>query len=203
MDTAANEYQVCYKCHSVRNMANPVVTRDQGDNNIAHEFAQTNASFHPVEGQGRSTDVPSLLQGLNTTSIIYCSGCHGSDNANGPQGPHGSVYRPILRAQYETRDMTFESPQAYALCYSCHSRASILADESFRFHKLHVVDSKTACATCHDPHGVEQNTHLINFDTLVVQPAATGMGPGFTDLGVRRGACTLSCHGKEHDNLGY
>ena len=41
------------------------------------------------------------------------------------------MYEPLLAYNYETRDPVTESQQAYALCYKCHLRRSILADESF------------------------------------------------------------------------
>jgi len=204
LDQAVYEYQVCYKCHASRNFATPVVSRYLGDQNIAREFSSSNQSYHPVESQGRSTDVPSLLQDYNTTSIIYCSTCHGSNDPNGPQGPHGSQFRPLLVANYDTRDNVGESPQAFALCYSCHSRSSILGDQSFNGHRKHIVEYRAACATCHDPHGVQQNTHLINFDRSVVTRSPTaGTGPIFNDRGFRTGSCTLSCHGADHNDMRY
>jgi predicted CXXCH cytochrome family protein len=201
---ATYEYEVCYRCHSQRNFADPVVARVLGNNNIAEEFSPANASYHPVEAQGRNNDVPSLKQGYTTTDLIYCSDCHGNDDPDGPRGPHGSRFDPILRANYRTIDRTTESPQAYAGCYRCHNRASILNNQSFPEHREHIVDQKTPCSVCHDPHGVARNTHLINFDRLVVDPSeSTGRGPEFVDLGRLRGTCTLKCHGVEHVDEGY
>lgn len=196
------EYEVCYKCHGSRNVSGPTVDRVFDNSDISKAFEPINASYHPVQTQGRNPDVPSLLQQFNTTSMIYCTDCHGSDDPD-TNGPHGSRYEPLLTHDYSTRDNTVESPQAYALCYNCHNRASILADESFEKHNKHIDDENTSCATCHDPHGVRENTHLINFDRSVVSPAGNGVGPTFTELGARSGSCTLSCHGRDHIDERY
>jgi len=200
---ATNEYQVCYKCHSTRNMGNAVVTRVLGTDNIADEFSSTNQSYHPVESIGRNNDVPSLKQEYEETSIIYCTDCHSSDSTT-VKGPHGSRHRPLLKSNYSVTDNTTEAPGSYALCYDCHNRSSILNDESFKFHSLHISDEKSPCSACHDPHGVKRNTHLINFDRdIITKTDSTGEGPTFTDLGNERGSCTLRCHNREHLNEQY
>jgi hypothetical protein len=106
-------------------------------------------------------------------------------------------------------DNTPESASAYALCYSCHSRDSILSDESFAEHDMHVRGEDTPCNACHTPHGISatqgndsNNSHLINFDTSIVFPNSSGQLL-FVDQGDRAGTCSLLCHGEEHDNLGY
>ena len=204
LEEARREYEVCYKCHSVRNFAEPVVLRVVGTGDISDEFSPGGASFHPVEAAGKNNNVPSLKQGMNTTDLIYCTDCHGNDDANGPKGPHGSRYAPLLKANYTTIDRTRESPVAYALCYSCHNRSSILDNDSFEEHKKHIVEERTPCSVCHDPHGVDRTTHLINFDRTIVQPSrTTGRGPEFVDQGNERGSCTLFCHGEEHVNERY
>lgn len=207
---ALYEYQVCYKCHSGANPAGtPTVNRVVPAADIAELFAPNNASFHPVEATGKNADVPSLMSPRTTASMIYCTDCHGSSGTTSAKGPHGSDFAPLLVRNYSTIDDTPESPQAYDLCYSCHSRQSILGDQSFPEHRRHIVDSNTPCSVCHDAHGVSASagglsgTHLINFDRDVVKPAAGGEGPTFTDLGARRASCTLSCHGRDHQNVGY
>ncbi len=200
---ARYEYEVCYKCHAQRNVSRAIVDRMFGNNDISDEFATVNASYHPVEAQGRNGNVPSLLQEYNTASIIYCTDCHGSDNPQDAAGPHGSRYSPLLTDNYNTQDNAVESPQAFALCYRCHSRASILDDKSFKKHREHIEEG-ISCAACHDPHGVRENTHLINFDRAVARPSVkAGAGPTFTDLGNTHGSCTLLCHGEDHDDESY
>ncbi len=198
------EYQVCYKCHAgPRTVIDPLVTRVDPDSDLARKFAPGNLSYHPVEAAGVNPDVPSLKQGWNTSSMIYCTDCHSADPGAPAKGPHGSMYRPLLARDYRRLDGAAESPAAYDLCYQCHNRNSILNDESFE-HKKHIVDEKTPCAVCHDPHGVRTSTHLINFDRDVVfaSPSA-GTGPTFNDAGRLRGSCTLKCHGKDHNNEPY
>lgn len=211
--TATYEYQVCYKCHSLRRtVRTPVVERALASTNVADEFNPANASFHPVEAQGKNRQVPSLLQPLLTTSMIYCTDCHGSDSVQGKtRGPHGSQYRPLLVREYVTADETNESPAAYALCYGCHNRTSILADQSFSLHRKHIVEESTPCSACHDSHGVSatqstlaDGTHLINFDRRIVRASQTaGTGPSFTDRGSLRGSCTLRCHNEDHSDRRY
>ncbi|MFW6189158.1 MAG: cytochrome c3 family protein [Planctomycetota bacterium] len=208
---ATYEYEVCYKCHSRRNVVeSPVVDRFADANSIADEFSPTNASYHPVQTQGKNARVPSLLNPLNPSSMIYCTDCHGVEES-GREGTHGSIHRPMLKRNYTTIDGRMESPQAYALCYECHNRSSIMADESFPLHRLHVVEERTACSVCHDPHGVSarhaaagSSTHLINFDRDVVRSSqAAGRGPAFQDGGTFNGSCTLLCHGKDHVDESY
>jgi hypothetical protein len=108
-----------------------------------------------------------------------------------------------------TIDNTPESAFNYALCYACHSRDSILNDESFPEHDKHIRGENTPCNVCHDPHGISatqgndtNNSHLINFDVSVVSPGSNGQ-LNFIDEGDRAGSCNLSCHGEDHDNFNY
>ena len=95
-----------------------------------------------------------------------------------------------------------ESAQSYALCYGCHSRDSILNNESFPLHRFHIVDQRTACNTCHDPHGIQggnssNNPSLINFDISIVGPSPRTGTVRFTKMG-RMDRCYLTCHGRSH-----
>jgi hypothetical protein len=82
-------------------------------------------------------------------------------------------------------------------------------NKSFRHHKKHIVNEKTPCNVCHDPHGISitqgnstNNSKLINFDLSVVSPSSSGQLK-FESRGVFRGACYLKCHGKNHDPRRY
>lgn len=204
----SREYELCYRCHGDGlDRGEALVSRDQPETNTRLEFKSSNASYHPVEAAGRNPDMPSLRTPWRPSSLMYCTDCHNNDQGpgaggSGPAGPHGSAYRPILERRLELRDHQPESDSAYALCYKCHARESILGNESFPFHRAHVVEQQTACTTCHDSHGVAGATHLINFNRTYVGPAEGG-GLLFEDRGRLRGSCTLSCHGANHDQTAY
>ncbi|MHC4986804.1 MAG: cytochrome C, partial [Planctomycetota bacterium] len=204
---ATYEDQVCYKCHAgTGTVRSPLVDRVFINTDVSDEFSPANPSFHPIEAQGRTRNVPSLFTDMRTTTIIYCTDCHGSDRESVP-GPHGSIYEPLLVRNYATGEAVTEGPGAYALCYGCHNRSVVLNDRrSFPEHERHIEDD-APCSVCHDPHGVSAShvsatnsgTHLINFDRRVVDPSpTTGTGPSYVDLGNRRGNCTLLCHDRDH-----
>jgi len=210
---AINEYEICFKCHADWSRQTPFIPRVIDSVNTRLEFSTSNPSYHPVVGIGKNPNVPSipspLEPSLTASSIIYCTSCH-SDDAGVSRGPHGSSYRPILKEQYLTTDGTLESPAAYALCYRCHNRTSILSNQSFggEGHSNHLGEGAT-CSTCHDPHGVPDDglsgshTHLINFDTRIVTPLPPNTKPVFNDTGTFSGNCTLICHGVEHNRFTY
>lgn len=213
MADITNEYELCYRCH-----AESANLPGRFSNKRA-ELSMNNPSFHPVEGEGKNSVVISLLKPYKEKkvnpadiSIIQCGDCHGSDSPSSPKGPHGSNYPYILADNYSTRDNEPESVYAYALCYRCHNRASILGNESFKFHSLHiqgkgngaVAVGGTSCHTCHNSHGSTEYKYLIKFDPEVVSPNSKGMLK-FVEKGVSsfRGECYLSCHGVDHSPKSY
>jgi predicted CXXCH cytochrome family protein len=190
-----SEYELCFNCHSYS--AN--LPADQ--TNKAEIFNISNPSFHPIVTPGKNSDVPSLVPPLTTSSLIQCTDCHNNDDAAGPKGPHGSTYRYILAKNYTTIDSA-EGPFQYELCYSCHRRSSILSDESFPLHDLHISTVGTSCRTCHNPHGSIQYTHMIEFNRASVMPSNSGQLV-YMDSGSRAGQCFLNCHEKDHDPAVY
>ena len=141
---------------------------------------------------------------MTVISMIYCTDCHNSSDDSGAKGPHGSDYPPLLAANYDTADYTSESEFSYQLCYKCHSRNSILNNESFPKHKEH-LDKQITCSACHDPHGISavqgtstNNSHLINFDTSIVRTHTATSRLEFQDTGIYHGRCYLECHNKTH-----
>ena len=217
-DNATFLYEVCFKCHGDSvNRPRLRESRQITQTNTRLEFQASNPSFHPVAAPRRNPDVVSLLAPLRTGSTITCTDCHNSDNSrfaggSGPNGPHGSIFEPLLVRNYDREDFTPESAHAYALCYGCHSRQSILGDDSFPLHRHHVVDLRTPCSVCHDAHGIYRgqgnsvnHSSLINFDLSVVMPADSPAGRRVTyiDTGRLAGNCTLTCHGMTHINFPY
>ncbi len=225
---AANEFEICFKCHASSSPQSGMsagfpVPRVVSTVNKRTAFQTTNPSYHPVAGQGpMNLDVPSIpsiyLPSMTVQGMIYCTDCHDSDNSRsiggtGPRGSHGSIYSPLIRERYETADNTPETNAAYALCYRCHNRTSILSDASFRKnqtsgkggHSGHTGATVNApCSLCHDPHGIQDpgtsgsHTHLINFDTRYVARYGSNAYPFYTDNGNHTGNCTLVCHGVSH-----
>lgn len=204
LDVARFEYEVCLRCHGDSpGQPSPHVERQHSEINLRLKISTGNPSFHPIAGQGRNLNVPSLRSPWLTSSVIYCTDCHASDggSTNTAAGPHGSNWRFLLEREYTTVDGTPESQNAYDLCYKCHDRGSILNDDSFGDeHSRHIVDANTPCSVCHDPHGVSSaqanditGSHLINFDESVVEPLSDG-SMGFEDLGENTGRCYLICH---------
>jgi len=215
IDPVTAEYQICFRCHAdSSNRPAPYTSRQLAQSNTRLEFDTASPSFHPVAGPGRNANVPSLIAPLTTTSVIRCSDCHGNNagpgaGGTGPAGPHGSTFRPLLERQYVTTDNTSESASAYALCYKCHSRTSILNDASFGEHRKHIDGERTPCNVCHDPHGITasqgnsvNNGKLINFDLSAVSANSSGQ-LRFESTGTFRGRCYLSCHGKNHNPESY
>jgi predicted CXXCH cytochrome family protein len=212
------EYEVCFKCHSgatggTSTLKPPTITRQVTQPDVRLQFSPSAVSFHPVAAPGKNLDVPSLIPTLTPTSMIYCSDCHASDTSmtpGSPRGPHGSNVAPLLKAQYDRTDNIAESAATYALCYTCHERTSILANESFTGHSRHIVDHKTSCSTCHDAHGVPSgqatpanHAHLINFDTSVVQRDRVTNRLEYITTGPRAGTCFLTCHNVDHSPKSY
>jgi len=206
-----NEYELCFKCHSTS------ANLPQSSTNKAEEFRTTNPSFHPVLAEGKQAFVVSLKepyaarkQRPNDITMISCSDCHGSDDKNGPKGPHGSKFRGLLKYNYQMEDGRAESDYAYSLCYQCHDRTSILNNESFAFHSLHIQGNRssgqagTSCMTCHDAHGSSSSPYLIRFNEIVVRPNAD-YKLQYEQIGVsaRHGKCSLNCHGVEHKERAY
>lgn len=207
------EYEICFRCHG--DNANKFVgtltfSRKIDELNTRLDFSTDNPSYHPVIGQGKGINVPSLRPGYTTASMIYCTDCHGGDNsvkAGGaaPNGPHGSIYPHILIARYETEIYSVTNPPAYqesyyTLCYRCHDQNILLdpARSAFPKHQFHVVGKGILCSVCHDPHGVSSlrggtgiaNAHLINFDIRYVTS-----GTGYNSSAR---TCDVSCHSSAH-----
>ncbi len=204
------EYEVCFKCHADNPERPPSdITRQITQTNTRLEFDPSGPSFHPVTAPGMNTNVPSLRSPLTVATFIFCTDCHSSDSPSAAKGPHGSIHPYLLAGRYETSDFTPESRSSYELCYRCHSRNSILGNESFAAHREH-LENEVPCSACHDPHGISasqgssfNNSHLMNFDVAIVQPDPDTGRRAFEDLGVFHGRCFLSCHGGKHSPAEY
>jgi predicted CXXCH cytochrome family protein len=216
IDEAKHEYEVCLRCHG--DVPVPIsrrVLRQAQTENLRLKFTPGNPSYHPVVVASPSDETPSLAPDVPRGSLVRCTDCHNNDTGkraggSGPDGPHGSNFEFLLERNYSVIDDTSESEYEYAMCYKCHQRSSILADQSFSAHRIHIVDARTPCSACHDPHGVSttqttgsDHTHLINFDTTIVRPDTFTRRIEFRDLGRFAGSCNLICHGEQHIHKAY
>ncbi len=192
------EQQLCTGCHGATGggFAAP--------GSIADRVSPSNVSYHPVQApaSSRSPSVRADLAGRE----INCTDCHGSD-LEGARGPHASTVAHILVRSYTALDGELESPDTYALCYGCHDRESLLRGDSFPQHKRHIVDLKSSCSTCHDPHGSPQGRALTRlspdarFGRLL--PSTRTGRLAFDSPGAGSGACHVSCHGRDHGPATY
>ena len=209
-DRAQYEYEVCFKCHGDNpNRIESKITRQITQTNVRLEFDPGNPSYHPLISPGVNQNVPSLIPPLTVGSMIYCIDCHNSDDSTDTKGPHGSSYSPLLAYNYETSDFTQDNDFSYNLCYKCHSHNSILNNESFPKHSVHLED-EIPCSACHDAHGISSsqgtslnNSHLINFDSSIVSADPVSGTLEFEDQGTFSGRCFLTCHGKNHSPEEY
>lgn len=193
ISTPALEYEICFKCHSSWTQQ-PARQPD-----MAILFNTNNASFHPVEGQGRNPGIlPSAFTGGRSAfSTIFCSDCHGSDDSN-LRGPHGSQFPAILRRNYQARSSSRVTTRD-ELCFICHNfdtyvNTAGLFQQASRFnpplspngHAFHVGQQSVPCYACHDTHGSPQ------FPALIV----TGRNPGLISFSfsLNGGSCVTTCH---------
>lgn len=191
------EYQVCLKCHGDRPVAYGIT------HTLREEFGLEARSQHPVTRDPSGREMPSVLPHAANRRLL-CSDCHGSDDPDGPRGPHGSRHEFLLRGNYDTGIYAEESPLAFELCYGCHDRESILSDESFPLHSLHIQGDPlagtrgTSCFTCHASHGSPSDPSLVRFNSDAVAPGGPLRQVQFLQMGERSGECSLSCHGHDH-----
>jgi predicted CXXCH cytochrome family protein len=211
---ASFEYEVCLKCHGLREPTMPGVTRQSGTRNIRLKIDPANRSYHPVVSPGANLALLGLEAGYSTASVIGCGGCHNNDDwtpaSGAPAGPHGSRFEPILERRYQTNDPTIESAQQFDLCYKCHNRDFLLNDRAGTFsHNRHVVVNNTPCAACHDAHGSRLNAGMVDFmlrdrtGKAVVTRSSVQGRLEFVSLGTGRGQCYLLCHGSNHEPKSY
>ncbi|MFZ5477449.1 MAG: cytochrome c3 family protein [Myxococcota bacterium] len=191
------EFEVCYGCHGAR------ANLPFGHTDKSAELDPGNESYHPVELPSESASTPSLLSPWRQGDLMTCSDCHAGDRDGDTQGPHGSSWPFILKAQYTVADGTPESARAYELCYGCHSRATVLGDGTFRGHAQHVVSEKTSCYACHDSHGSPDEPALVRFGKDLRYGSVTASSDGRLDYDPSGQRCWLTCHDVDHVGLGY
>ncbi|MCL4514926.1 MAG: cytochrome c3 family protein [Firmicutes bacterium] len=185
------EFELCFKCHSSYNYgstppASPSLGQAQTD--PAVEFNPANASYHNVGVPGATTRASgkgTYLLGMNSSTILLCSSCHGSNttvvaNSAAPTAVHGSANAFILKAPFSTATGRSTSTDN-DLCFKCHDRytyggsSNRTTNSGFsnsgegNLHNLGgMVGSKhrVACVSCHSaiPHGYQRARLLVKHD---------------------------------------
>jgi len=203
LEVANYEYELCFKCHA------PFRNINNASKNMRQTFSLSNKSQHSVTKRFSSKRPVSLKQAFNIEESMKCSDCHSNDDPNGPKGPHGSRYKYLLSGNYDTDIFGMESGFAYQFCYSCHDRTSILSNESFPYHKEHIVGdfskniSGTSCYTCHASHSSVDNEFLIEFNREAVSEDVKTGFIRYSSLGNKSGECYLTCHNHSHSPARY
>jgi len=193
--STANEYEVCFKCHS------SWTVQPSGQVDFALVTNPNNPSYHPIQAAGKNTkiDPNAFVSGYDATSILTCTSCHGTDDPV-VKGPHGSSYQYLLKKQSGTTSKD-------DICFSCHSydvygnAASLPATQAAsRFnggigHAFHVGSQNLACASCHLTHGSTRSPFLM----------ARNRFPGITTYvqTPTGGTCTSSCHASQTYTITY
>ncbi len=199
------EYQLCFKCHS------SWVLQPTGQADLALALNPANASYHPVEAAGRDPNIAAgaFASGWGPASLTRCVDCHGSDFDGAPRGPHGSIYRYILKRPYQASSQA-RVTTSEELCFSCHAYevyANPLSPDAVRGasrfnkpgatrgHAEHVGELSVPCYACHVTHGAPNRGHLI----------VTGRIPGITAFTETAGGgtCQPTCHAPQTYTVNY
>ena len=204
----SQQYAVCLRCHgdSYDKALPATLASGLTPSNKRAEFQTSNSAFHPIGGPGRNRSANLNAQltpnGLSVNAVIRCTDCHNSNaystttgkvvrSAGTPSGPHGSVNKSILRANYRnTLGATTYSRTNFDLCFRCHSESALMGnstnfydtiDGKGNLHQLHLVDrpDKTGavCKSCHfniHSNVAATNTQYnVNGATTFTPPTAT------------------------------
>jgi hypothetical protein len=199
-DSDAREYEICFKCHS------SYTTQVPGQSNLALLTNPANASFHPIQAQGKNPRInaAAFVTGYDGQSMILCTDCHSSDTPD-VRGPHGSSYRYLLKKPSTTTTARIAMP-SNDICFDCHVRdvyanngATTAVQNYSRFgagngHGFHVDAYSVTCYSCHETHG------------SAVRPALIAIRAGgvtsYTQT-ANGGSCSPSCHNSESYIVSY
>jgi predicted CXXCH cytochrome family protein len=209
------ENQICFKCHSsfaFGTVANGVssILGPSGvyETDQAMEFNPANKSAHPVAYASLNQTGALSPKALSTTQMtsswnavgtqtMYCSDCHGNDQATSatePQGPHGSNAQFMLTGAgkywpsnasgqlWSLADIKNNTNnwQSDLFCVNCHTMTNGLNFTNNVHDGIDHQGTSVKCITCHVavPHGAKRS-RLIGYYTDVAP--YNFFGPGTFD----------------------
>jgi len=213
--SAAREYQICFKCHTsyAYGTSPPASPSGGSQTDAASEFNPGNLSYHPVIGAPHlrvpATNMLAPWDQTTSTTRMYCSDCHGNNEATSatvPQGPHGSANPYVLRYSNATWSTTAPTLNTGAgFCFNCHSTATIKSTNSVHSKGGH---QGFPCQYCHSatPHGSFRPSLIA----LTKDPSPYNMGAAriirwqraTSPTGYSASFCYSTCHEK-HNNTSY
>ena len=128
--------QVCFGCH-----AGPeAVQNSRSEGDIGQRFSLGATSRHSIGVAAVDRpDLPSL-RGTSFQGKLDCISCHDNPDTTGMRGPHISPYPFLLKASYgREKDTLGMAERSNELCLTCHSKSSLLANQSFPLHNEHIT----------------------------------------------------------------
>jgi predicted CXXCH cytochrome family protein len=129
--------QICFGCHAGRDAAR-LRGVPEGQHDIGSRFGQGAASSHAIGHSAKDRpDLPSL-NGTRFQGRLDCTSCHDGPEGSETRGPHVSPFPYLLKAPYGTERNGFAGMGSDDLCFTCHSRSAIEANQSFSYHRQHI-----------------------------------------------------------------
>lgn len=132
---SASVADVCFGCH-----AGPDAVRlGSAASDLGALFGPGAGSAHRINASASDRpDLPSL-RSMAFRGRLDCTSCHDNPDPAGPRGPHASRYPDLLKAPYGREQFGQRAgASANDLCYTCHDKYSIAANQSFPLHVQHI-----------------------------------------------------------------
>jgi hypothetical protein len=127
--------EICFGCHAGQEAAPLTV----GNPDLGQLFSKGAASSHAIGATAAGRPELPSLRASTFQGRLDCTSCHDNPDPFGARGPHASPNVSILKAPFgRERDMSRLGERVNDLCFLCHDKASILANQSFPFHGQHL-----------------------------------------------------------------
>jgi predicted CXXCH cytochrome family protein len=186
----------CLNCHREPEKPKPVLATGPMKPVLRSDLRR-NASApaaQPVRLASPVRELRAGTEGLHLHGPVAdsdCASCH---------AVHGGERQHLLKAAYTTEFYQQFSPDAYALCFSCHDPRLVTAQKTDSFtkfrdgernlHYLHVNQEQgRSCRTCHTVHASQHSTQIR--ETAVFGNWELPINFVKTDTG---GSCAAGCH---------